>query len=1218
MADPRVVLLTVTFLLILPLTAGAGPDFSGAQPNGTLTNNQQEAISVNITSEQYNINESSIFVEINDTSGTAFEGGTDNASVEFTESQLTINPLDTGFSMAEGLVNVSVKANDTEGNTSNTTWNFTIDTTSPQITGFNNSQISRDEAEIEFQSNEELGDIRVRLEYSDSKGGSSVFWKSLTQQNFTENSGTYTAVFNPEDSGYYTAILQEARDIAGNNGASDHNETAFVYTENADLSNPSPNSTLVEDSQEELSVGLNVDTSPPEDSILWQVNDSTGTVFEDDLGKDGVNFSSGKLTLDPFEAGFEMEDGQVDVFVQANFSGPDNIDNITWSFDMDDKTPTIKDFNAEQTQDNKVEISFNSSEELTDIIVEVSGAENVLLDESSFVTEDGTSPFRYSGEFTPENEAEYEFTLDTAATTDGFDGARGQSSVLNFTTPPSLSNAAPNSSLTNNTQEIITVDITDGIGVDENSITVEVNDSSGTAFSGGTGSSGVSFSSNTLTVDPSAASFTMNEGNVDVGVNVSDTVGNTAYTEWNFTLDTTPPTITNYGAVNVSDNEIEVTFTSDEQLDDILVDITGPETTSIDESDFSYTEDSGSFDYTGEFRPGSSGEYNFTLNTAKDEAGNDGASGESARVEVDAPPRIDVFELTEESQEINLTIESTKSLDVIDVDLGGDISGTLTRSDFDQLSASPYTYETTVFDGVEGYFNATLNTAEDSAGQDGASGEIAELDTNPPQNPSTTSISGPIDPDNQDNVEVNVNFDQAPVSGTLTVKIIDSNGDATTEEFSTNTGTSQQSVFLDLSSLPDGDVYAQAKMENEYGYVNPDGFTAESSTVLKDTDIPEAVGAITGDSLNGNSNSTNMVAIEYDDVGSINPNTVSLNTFEIRNGTDPMNLAGYSIEDGYFLIELEDDISTDMEPVAVVEDGWEDSVGNTQDSTVLFTVDDGLGPELESATIDHERSDSDNTVVKLEFSEEIIDGSNLGIDGNAKSVSTSDNEAYVTYTEVLNTGTGPDVTGIQSVADTDGNQAFGDQTVKTMVKQFDQGWNSFSLPVETGETYQISSLLDTSKIESVWRYSNGEWEVYDPDAPNQDFTSFEPGKGYLIDVSESHEQGINVDTGSGIESLEISEGWNLVAHMQEYNMTADDQGSFSSLSSVEDVEALNSNSLSYGNATYAVPGEAYWVKSGSTDTLTGSFTSQTSMGFFSWISSTLNSIFNSLVGVIFG
>jgi hypothetical protein len=90
--------------------------------------------------------------------------------------------------------------------------------------------------------------------------------------------------------------------------------------------------------------------------------------------------------------------------------------------------------------------------------------------------------------------------------------------------------------------------------------------------------------------------------------------------------------------------DIDVSFDADEQVTDILVDVTGAESGSMTESDFSES-GTGPYTYSGTYTASaSSGDLTLTLETAADAAGNNGASGESETVPISSTEMVDGFE----------------------------------------------------------------------------------------------------------------------------------------------------------------------------------------------------------------------------------------------------------------------------------------------------------------------------------------------------------------------------------------------------------------------------------------------------------------------------------------------------------------------------------------------------------------------------------------------
>jgi hypothetical protein len=171
---------------------------------------------------------------------------------------------------------------------------------------------------------------------------------------------------------------------------------------------------------------------------------------------------------------------------------------------------------------------------------------------------------------------------------------------------------------------------------------------------------------------------------------------------------------------------VTVSFDSDEPLSVIDLSISGAESATLTKGDFSETVSSGTYTYTATYAGSSDGDYTATLNTAEDSNGNNGASGQSQTVPVDTTaPSISAFSASNPSgQDVTVSFDSDEPLSTISTSLSGAESATLTKGDFSEtVSGGTYTYTATYSGSSDGDYTATLNTAEDSSGNNGASGQ---------------------------------------------------------------------------------------------------------------------------------------------------------------------------------------------------------------------------------------------------------------------------------------------------------------------------------------------------------------------------------------------------------------------------------------------------------------------------------------------------------------
>ncbi|RNI08508.1 autotransporter outer membrane beta-barrel domain-containing protein, partial [Methanohalophilus portucalensis] len=199
------------------------------------------------------------------------------------------------------------------------------------------------------------------------------------------------------------------------------------------------------------------------------------------------------------------------------------------------------------------------------------------------------------------------------------------------------------------------------------------------------------------------------------------------------------PRISSFELTNPSDKNLAVNFDSDKQLSVISVSITGAESATFTGTNFTEADNGdGTYTYEATYNSNSDGDYTATLEIAEDAEGNDGASGEQDSVNIDTtPPQITGFKVSNPSgQNLLLNFTSNEDLAAISVSISGAESATFTGAYFTETDNADgtYTYETIYNGNSDGDYTATLETAEDAEGNDGASGEedIVNIDTTPP------------------------------------------------------------------------------------------------------------------------------------------------------------------------------------------------------------------------------------------------------------------------------------------------------------------------------------------------------------------------------------------------------------------------------------------------------------------------------------------------------
>ena len=160
--------------------------------------------------------------------------------------------------------------------------------------------------------------------------------------------------------------------------------------------------------------------------------------------------------------------------------------------------------------------------------------------------------------------------------------------------------------------------------------------------------------------------------------------------------------------------------------------------------------------------------------------------------------------------------------------------------------------------------------------------------------------------------------------------------------------------------------------------------------------------------------------------------------------------------------------------------------------------------------------------------------------------------------------------------------------IATLEKSFDQGWNYFSLPIATQSTPEIATVLEEDKVEAVWRYEDGSWESYAPNAQENPFNSFKGGEGYIINTDNSFTIRPNVENTMEVENVEdstpaseeLQQGWNLIGHYWEEKQNPGTNYALDSLPN--DAAGATYKQVANGELSLTKlnggfkPGQAYW------------------------------------------
>ncbi|PSP68475.1 hypothetical protein BRC85_01065 [Halobacteriales archaeon QS_1_69_70] len=697
--------------------------------------------------------------------------------------------------LADGQHDVTVYA-ETSSGVGTASASFTVDTTSPSISSFNASNPDGQNVSVSFDSDEDLSNVSVDLSGPESA--------TLTEGDFVESGGTYTATYDGNSDGDYTATLETGEDAAGNDGAAGQSDGTTVDTtapsiSSFNASNPDGQDVSVSfDSDEDLS-NVSVDLSGPESATLTEGDfvESGGTYTATYDGNSDGDYTA---TLETAEdaAGNDGAAGQSDTTT------------------VDTTAPSISGFNASNPDGQNVSVSFDSDEQLETISVDLSGPETATLTEADFVESGGT----YSATYEANSDGDYTATLETAEDTAGNDGAAGQSDGTTVdTTAPTISSDSftasnpegQNVSVSFDSDEDLSNISVDLAGPEDATLTeADFVESGGTYSATYDGNSEGNYTATLETAEDAA-------GN-DGAAGQSDTT----------TVDTIAPTIASdsFTASNPEGQNVSVSFDSDEDLSNISVDLSGPESATLTEADFVQSGGTYSATYDGN----SDGEYTATLETAEDAAGNDGAAGQSDNTTVDTTaPTIsnDSFTASNpEGQNVSVSFDSDEDLSNVSVDLAGPEDATLTEADFVESGG---TYSATYDGNSDGDYIATLETAEDAAGNDGAAGQSdnTTVDTTAP----AVTVAEPTDGESYDASEVplDVTADESVANWTYSL-----DGGAN-ESFTPN---------ATLSGLADGDHNVTVYAEDAAGNVRPEAVDFTVDTVAPT--VPNESFTVTG------------------------------------------------------------------------------------------------------------------------------------------------------------------------------------------------------------------------------------------------------------------------------------------------------------------------------------------------------------------------------------
>jgi hypothetical protein len=381
-------------------------------------------------------------------------------------------------------------------------------------------------------------------------------------------------------------------------------------------------------------------------------------------GSNWETVESATANDDPYSWTVPNEDSEtVRVRINATDTAGNVGSNTSETFTVDSTSPTISDFSAANPTGQMLTVSFNASEQLGSVAVDIPNA-STTLSLSDLTETDSGSNYEYNATVTVNADGIYEPTLTSAVDLAGNDGAGSESASVSVdTTPPALSNL----SVTNPTaQELsISFDTDESVSTAEINVSGAVNETLDRSDFTETASQNGLFSYDRTTTSNTDGTYTV------TAVTVADGAGNDGASNESVTntIDTTAPTISNVSVTNPTGRQVRLAFESSESLSSATVAISGAENATLVVSNPTAVGGVYEIEYTGS----TDGSYTATLTAATDDAENDGASDEtgSVAVSVDDPVISNTDVSNPSGQTVDIAFDSSTVLSTLNVTISG-------------------------------------------------------------------------------------------------------------------------------------------------------------------------------------------------------------------------------------------------------------------------------------------------------------------------------------------------------------------------------------------------------------------------------------------------------------------------------------------------------------------------------------------------------------------
>jgi len=345
--------------------------------------------------------------------------------------------------------------------------------------------------------------------------------------------------------------------------------------------------------------------------------------------------------------------------------------------------PSISNYTVSSPTDRDVAVSFNSSDRLADITVDItnsSGETVETLTEGTFTETQNGDTYTYDASTTLAEDGSYDVTLRTATDANGLDGASGQTQsvranvlevdIVDGSADPDQ--VAPGTTINNQKVTVTLANVSADGDTDTHFIEFPNDLANGLSVNSATvnGSASITQSAQLVegydddNTDETVRFQTDTDagGVVDLNVTVDTSVDypdeNATYSidarvedsdddsaqQSNVTSITVgaqeEPIITDYAVTNPTDRNVSVRFDSSQELANITVGVSDSngDVVTLTESDFSETTESSTWAYEATYTTASDGTYTATLTEADDVDNDDGASGESDSATLDSTP----------------------------------------------------------------------------------------------------------------------------------------------------------------------------------------------------------------------------------------------------------------------------------------------------------------------------------------------------------------------------------------------------------------------------------------------------------------------------------------------------------------------------------------------------------------------------------------------------